>query len=107
MLQDACSQFMEACRGLPPRVTGIWSSPQLSLCIVLPCRTVAQTRPVPNVALGSPHEVAIKYFLGCLGQLPPTLWCQLAMSQAPWGLPLRFPTLSGLAAFSSPYLPRL
>ena len=38
-----------------PRVTGIWSSPQLSQCTALPCCTAAHTRPVPNVAL-SPGE---------------------------------------------------
>ena len=33
--------------------------------------TAAQTRPVPNVALSSLHNVVIKCFLGCLGQLIP------------------------------------
>ena len=32
------------------------------------CCTAAQTRPVPNVALSSPHESAIECFLDCLGQ---------------------------------------
>ena len=32
-----------------PHVTGMWSSPRLPLCIVLPCCTAAQTRPAPNV----------------------------------------------------------
>ena len=31
------------------------------------CCTAAQTRPVLNVALSSPHEVAIEGFVGCLG----------------------------------------
>ena len=51
-----------------PRVTGVCSSPQLSQYIVLPCCTAAHTRPVPNVALSSPHEAAIECFLGCLDQ---------------------------------------
>ena len=39
------------------RVTGVWSSPQLSQCNALPRCTAAQSRSVPNVALSSPHEV--------------------------------------------------
>ena len=39
--------------------------------IVLPHCTVAQTRPVPNVALRSPHKVANECFMGRLGQLFP------------------------------------
>ena len=87
-------------------VTGIWSSPQLFLCIVLPCCTAGQTRPMPNVALSSPHEVAIESFPGCVGQLCPTHWRRLVMNHAHWGLSLRFPTLSSLPALS-PCLPRL
>ena len=54
-----------------PRVTGIWSWPQLSQCTALPCCTAAHTRPVPNVALRSPHAVSTECFLGCVGQLIP------------------------------------
>ena len=39
--------------------------------IVLPYCTAAQTRPVPNVALRSPHKAAIECCLGSLGQLFP------------------------------------
>ena len=48
--------------------------------------TAAQTRPVPNVALSSPHEAAIECFLDCLGQLFPLPRRRLVINLAHWGI---------------------
>ena len=40
-------------------------------CVALLHCTAAQTRPVPNAALSSPHKAATKCILDCLGQLFP------------------------------------
>ena len=68
---------------------------------------IRETKPMPNDALSSPHEVAIQCYLSCLGQLSPTHWRRLVMNHAPWGLSLRFPTLFGSPALSSLCLLRL
>ena len=52
-----------------PHLTGIWPSPQLSLCIVLPCCTVVQTKPVLNVALSS--QGGYRMFPGVFGSALP------------------------------------
>ena len=72
-------------------------------CLATPQRKPDQCR----MALSSPHEVAIKGFLGCLGQLAPIHWRWLLMNHAHWGLSLRFPTLSATLALSLPCLLRL
>ena len=91
-----------------PRVRGIWSSPQFSLCIVFPrglrC-TATQTRPVQMLPWVNHTRWLLKVSWAVWVSSP--RWVRLIMHHAHWGLSLRFPTLSGSLALSSPCLPRL
>ena len=64
------------------RVTQAYGLSHNSYYIVVPCCTAAQTGPVPNVALRSPHKMAIECFMGCLGKLSASRRCQLVLNLA-------------------------
>ena len=62
-----------------------------SLSLSVHCRALlyrSAARTSADVALRSPHEVAIECFLGCVGQLSPTHWRWLVMNHADWGFSL-------------------